>query len=211
MGLLLAEVKFREGGIRKISCVLKPAIQSDFLLFSDETIELAINEDKHIITGPVLIPDKHYYRNSDFFKKALGVDNNDGGEIYFSKQTVTDLAKDYLKNANNSFNINHSVDIDNNDIHLLESWIVNTPNDKIYDLGFSKDKITQGSWCMSEYINTNTPTGLQLWQDFKDKKLRGYSIQGNPAIELVKDIKMNEDDAIADTIANTIAELAKGF
>jgi hypothetical protein len=216
---LLAKVKFKEGGIRKIACVLKPAVQEDvflfslqenFLSFADETIQFAFDNEKHNITGVVLIPDRKYYRNNDFFKKVFNKD--DDGHIEFEKDVVADYSKDYLKNGMNAFNTNHSVDVNKNDIELFESWIINTPNDKAYDLGYKKDRVTQGTWMMTQHINTQTDTGLQLWQDFKLGKYKGFSIQGSPAIELVQDTIINseeDDEKLADDIALAIAEILK--
>jgi hypothetical protein len=190
--------------------VEKPATQTDVLLFSDETIELAVDEEKHVVTGVVLVPDRKYYRNNEFFKRVFNEDSD--GEIYFSKQTVADYSKDYINNSGNAFNVDHSVDVNKDDMQLFESWIINTANDKAYDLKFDKEKVRNGSWMMSQFINTETPTGLQLWKDFHSGKYKGLSIQGSPSIRLVKDIKMSVEDSdekVANDIVDLIVEIVK--
>jgi Putative phage serine protease XkdF len=187
--MILAEIIMtKEKSISKMSLVNRPAVGIDFLKFSEEkeTLKFNTNDEKQNITGVALIPLKKYYRNAEYFKSALDIDAD--GYIYFSQQTVKDLAMDFLKNANNSINIQHETDVNENDVELVESWFIETPNDKAYDLGFTKELCPIGTWILTEHVNNK-----QIWQDIKDGKINGFSIQGHPEARLITaEINMNK-------------------
>ena len=102
-------------GIEAISIVEKPAIEEDFVALKDEQeIELKrIDEDKKILLGPILIPNKPILRKG----------KEDNYYIYFSRDTVRKASELYLKNGNqgkSTLEHEHSI----NGLTLVESWIV---------------------------------------------------------------------------------------
>ena len=74
-------------GIEAISIVNSPAIEADFVALKSEEIKLAeVDKEKKILMGPLLIPNKPIFRNSD---------DQDDYYIYFSKDTVEKASQLY--------------------------------------------------------------------------------------------------------------------
>ena len=73
-----------------ISLVESPAIESDFVFFDKEEVMFAsVDNEKKMLIGPILIPDK----------KILRIDGEGKPyHVFFSKDTVAKLAQNYLKN-----------------------------------------------------------------------------------------------------------------
>lgn len=164
---LRKDIKDDKQGIFAISLVDKPAIEVDFIKLREETevksIKLALDEDRHIITGPALIPDIKIYRSAE------SMHSDEDCFIYFSEQTVRDAAHTFIsKELNNEVTLMHDVATDK--VKLLESWIIEDPeHDKAFALGFNLPK---GTWMVSHFIEDEA-----LWQDIKSGKLNGYSIE----------------------------------
>jgi hypothetical protein len=61
------ELKDGEEGIYCTSLVDAPAIEVDFIALSKgySNIKLAVNEEKRIVTGPLLIPDQLIFRRDE--------------------------------------------------------------------------------------------------------------------------------------------------
>lgn len=169
-------------------------------VFMEKELKLSFNEDKQDIVGPVLIPDKHYYRSAKFFG------GKDDGYIFFTKDTVKQIAIDFLNNTDNSFNLDHDNDkiVSKDDISLVESWIVESEKDKAYELGFTKEQIPIGTWMMKQHINS-----AEIWNDVKDGKYNGFSIQGYPTINIIASSVDMQKEMELDRIANEIVEIIK--
>jgi hypothetical protein len=61
--LVLDEMQLANG-IDAISIVESPAIESNFIALNSQKVEFkAVDEDKRILLGPALIPNKPIYRN----------------------------------------------------------------------------------------------------------------------------------------------------
>jgi hypothetical protein len=126
-------------------------------------LQFSLDDDKRIVTGPVVIPNKMILRRND-----------DGSPYYvfFSKDTIRKMAEKFFKlNKHNNTDIQHDWEITTNNT-LLESWISeSTYHDKAYKFGFA---LPAGTWYLSYKINDE-----QTWADIKSGKLKGYSLAGN--------------------------------
>ena len=195
---ILAEIIFeKEKGINKISLVARPAIEVDFLKFAEEhEIKFTINNDLQIVTGPILIPNRNYYRGKDYFG------GDESGYVFFSQNTIKKLGIDYIKNAKNSINIEHKDDLQPNDVDLVESWYIESDHDKAYDLGFSKTDCPVGTWMMSQHINNS-----DLWAEIKNNKYNGFSIQGFLSKNIIGTGLDMKKEYSEDEIANIIVGL----
>jgi len=81
-----------DSGIQAISIVENPAIEEDFVALKSQKIELAeVNNEKRILMGPALIPNKKIYRRNE-----LG----DEYEIFFSEDTVRKASQLFLSRGN---------------------------------------------------------------------------------------------------------------
>lgn len=146
--------------IDRISLVEEPAIETDFMAFAKEHMMFSTDDDKQILTGPVMIPDKRMYRNY-----------NGGCMVYFSAATIREAAYRWIKeNKSHCFNIDHNTDI--HSVSVIESWIVEDPmQDKSAFLGFTD--IPTGTWFISCKIDDP-----ELWAMIKSGEFNGFSVEG---------------------------------
>lgn len=143
-----------------ISLVECPAIESNFVYLSEEKpIQVCLEQDeKHMVFGAVLIPDKPIYRY------------NQEEEYYlrFPKETIEVLAHEYLQNDNiYSFTQQHKENADG--VSIIESWVKTSNNDKSVDLGIDAPI---GTWFVGAKIDNE-----EIWQGIKDGSMKGFSVE----------------------------------
>ena len=176
--LVLDEMQLANG-IDAISIVESPAIESNFIALNSQKVEFkAVDEDKRILLGPALIPNKPIYRNQD----------NEEFYVYFSKATIEKASQLYLKRGNQAkATLEHQISLAG--LTLVESWIkVDMEKDKSAAYGLN-DPI--GTWYVSMKVDNE-----EIWTEFvKTGAVKGFSIEGYFA-DKVKMAKMelaNED------------------
>lgn len=196
---ILAEVIFTgEGQMKKMSLVKNPAVEVNYLKMNkdEKPLTMSVDEEKQEITGVALIPKKKYYRGADYFG------GEEDGYIFFSEETVKAIGMDFINNGNNAINLEHETDVEQGKISLVQSWFVESTNDKIYSLGFSAEEVPLGSWCITERIND-----IELW-DMVKLNTNGYSIEGKfPTRVLAEGLEMSKkltDDEVVDAIVEII-------
>lgn len=150
-----------QSGIEAISLVEFPAIEENFVALSKHKIELkTMDEEKRLVVGLALVPDKKIYRNNGGFEY----------NITFSKDTVRKAAEKYLKSLKiHNATIEHEMEVDG--VYLTESWIVeDVQKDKtaLYDLN-----APEGAWAVSMRIEND-----EVWDNVKAGKYLGFSIEG---------------------------------
>lgn len=152
------------GELKRISLVSEPAIESDFMLFSDVELRFkSIDDEKRILTGPAMRPNINIKRY------------NDKGELYygfFSEEVVRQAAEMFFKKGSNinKTNLEHEFEIDG--VYVFESWIVENPEvDKSRELGFSGVK--KGDWFVSMKVDNDV-----VWNNYlKTGIIRGFSVE----------------------------------
>jgi len=153
-----------------ISLVSEPAIESNFVFFDKEKVQFQkIDNEKRIVAGPVLIPNK----------KILRIDGEGKPyEVFFSPETVEKLAQNYLKRRyTNKTTLEHDGDVEN--VSLVESWIKTTKLDKSNGLGLN---LPVGSWVGMFKVNND-----EIWEEYvKSGSVKGLSIEGMFTHDLVK-------------------------
>tara|TARA_S200002703_G_scaffold70738_1_gene61317 strand:- start:3983 stop:4867 length:885 start_codon:yes stop_codon:yes gene_type:complete len=159
---LIIDESDETSGIEAISLVEQPAIESNFVALNKQEIMLKeIDEDKRILMGPALVPDKSIYRRND---------NGDEYYIYFSKPTVRKASELFFKKSNHkNATFEHKDKI--NGVTFVESWIVeNKDKDKtaLYDMD-----VPVGTWMVSAKIDDE-----ELYKKAKDGVVKGFSIEG---------------------------------
>ena len=148
-------------GVDAISFVKQPAIEENFVALSKHEVAFkSINDEKRIIVGLALIPEKKIYRRN----------GDKEFNIKFSKETVKKASHLYLKKlkANNT-TLEHEQDVEG--VSVVESWIVeDVKNDKsnLYNLN-----ATDGSWVVVMKVDNE-----DVWQDVKKGVYLGLSIEG---------------------------------
>lgn len=124
--------------------------------------QFSINDEKRIVIGPLLIPNKMILREDE---------NGNPYYVYFSRETIKKIAEKFFReNKQNNTDINHD-EIITKENTLLESWIVeDTIHDKSFMYGFRSVK---GTWMASYKINDD-----ETWKQIKEGKLNGFSVAG---------------------------------
>ena len=122
-------------GVYCISLVDKPAIEQDFLVFDaqEELHFTKVDEEKHIVYGPAMIPDMLIYRK-----------DQQGREYYvkFSKETIAQIAEKFHRD-NCLFNISLAHEVDVNGCFVFTSYIIDRENgiDPVQFKNVADDKV----------------------------------------------------------------------
>ena len=164
-------------GMYKISLVDKPAIEENFLYFSEQEapkLEFANSEKKEVV-GPIMIPNKPILRHSP----EKGYYN-----VQFTEEIIQEIMYKYSKDGLwNSFGIHHSYDT--HDVTMLEVWMKESDNDKSKDYGYD---LPNGTVFVKTKIESD-----ELFNAIKDGEVNGFSIEIEANIELTNtEEEMNE-------------------
>ena len=149
-------------GVEIISLVDRPAVERNFIKFSNQVeVKFKVDEDKHIVTGPALIPGKKIYRRDD----------ETGYEYYveFTKEGIQQIAEKFFAD-HNSTNVNLQHELDVNGCVYFESYFINSERG-ILPAEFAD--LPEGTWIVSCKINNEG-----VWDMVKKGELRGFSIEG---------------------------------
>ena len=189
MDNLIEQIIDEESGVFAISLVSDPAIEEDFIMLSKE-VKLSLNEEKRMVTGPILIPDLPIMRLTK---------DQEPYHIFFSKDTVEKVSQKYLADHNQeAVTLEHQVDV--KDIVMVESWIkTDDTHDKTVALGV---QAPTGSWVGSFKVNND-----KVWEDIiKTGLVKGFSIEGlfkQKEVEQSKP-KIMEKDNLLDKIKELV-------
>jgi hypothetical protein len=150
-----------QDGIDAISLVKFPAIEENWVALNEHKVELkTIDEDKRIVIGLALIPEKDIYRRNGDYEY----------NIRFSKDTVRKASELYFKKLkNNNATLEHQEKTDG--VTTIESWIVENP--KIDKSALYNLNATEGSWVVVMKIYND-----EVWADVKNGTYLGLSIEG---------------------------------
>jgi hypothetical protein len=156
-------------GMYKISLVDKPAIEENFLYFSEEkapVLEFA-NEEKKEVVGPIMIPNKPILR----YSPEKGYYN-----VQFTPEVIEEIMYKYSKDGLfNSFGIDHAYDTD--DVTMLEVWMKESDNDKSVDYGY---ELPNGTVFVKAKIESD-----ELFNAIKQGEINGFSIEIEANIEQI--------------------------
>ena len=167
-----------------ISLVEDPAIEIDYVAFDKDKetkpnlkfIEDKQNE-KYMILGPALLPDKNIYRNYD------------GNEFYvsFSADCIEKLSYKFMRTCYGEGCFTKDHESFAQGCYLAESWIKTSENDKSVDYGFD---CPIGTWFVAAKIDS-----IDLWESIKKGERKGFSIESWVDLEEIienKDKKEND-------------------
>jgi len=158
---LIIDEKDQDAGITAVSVVNSPAIEENFIALKKHELELKeVSEEKRILMGAALIPNKKIYRQN----------GKEEYYIYFSEKTVRQASELFLMRGNqNNATYEHKQEL--NGMSVVESWIIEdekTDKSKLYDFNLPK-----GTWMISMKVNND-----DVWSDVKAGKVKGFSIEG---------------------------------
>ena len=150
------------GGIEAISIVENPAIEEDFIALKAQEVKLTeVNQERRILMGAALIPNKEIYRR------------NSQGEYFikFSEETVRKASQLFLsRGKQNNATLEHEVEIGG--LSVVESWII---EDEVQDKSRKYNlNMPLGTWMVSVKVNND-----EIWEEFvKTNRVKGFSIEG---------------------------------
>jgi hypothetical protein len=158
-------------GVNFIALVERPAIQRGFLAFSaaqSQPMAFAItSEDRHIVTGPLMLADTPIYR-----RQSIG-----GGPVKEFYATVSPpviervaqnfYALGYHKNVNAEHDPTRQID----GVVMFESFINDSARGIAPPKGF--EDAPEGSWFGSFVIDNP-----EVWQQVKAGTFTGFSVEG---------------------------------
>lgn len=146
-----------------ISLVEEPAIESNFVFFDKEKVQFAaVNDEKRLLMGPILIPDKQILRID-----GEGMPYH----VFFKPETIKRLSEMYLeKKYTDKSTLEHDKKITG--VNLVESWIVESrTKDKSAVYGLS---VPVGTWMGTFKVNND-----DIWENYvKTGEVKGFSIEG---------------------------------
>lgn len=155
-------------GVKVISLVSEPAIESDFLYFNKAKekpvyVELKSDKYKQVVAGLALIPEKKIYR----------VDA-EGNEYYgvFSKETIEKIRKKFAKEKlSDRVNTEHSSE-DFIEAYLLDSYIIESEHQLSHVKSLGIEEAVLGSWFVSYQIED-----AEVFQKVISGELNGFSVE----------------------------------
>ena len=179
-GLPVFSVSIEDDNIfDNISLVDLPAIQTDFIKMAEEVeVKFAVDSEKHIVSGPVIIPEQMIYRN----------DGHRQFYIKFSKEAIEQMAIRFFRDHRNTEgNVMHQVPV--NGVTFYESYLLDRSR-AIVPAEFAD--LPDGTWFVSAKI-----TNEDVWRLVMEGSLRGFSID---AFLTMKPAKDEEIDSISDLV-----------
>lgn len=180
-------------GIDAVSVVESPAIEIDFVALKKHEVLLKADDEKKILLGAGLVPNKQIYR----FDESIGE-----YYIFFSKDTVRKASELFLKSGNQSnATFEHERDIEG--MTVVESWIVENPEiDKAKLYGFD---VPEGTWMISMKCENES-----LWNEVK-ANCKGFSIEGHFAdkVDMKKALDKDNDLKVLQKIKDIFNEYEK--
>jgi hypothetical protein len=122
------------------------------------------SEDKMIIVGAAMIPNKMIHRYDMFGNKYY---------VYFSKDSIRKMANRFLKQKRtDETSIEHNgIKLGSDKVYVTESWISEDPiKDKSANYGF---ELPAGTWFVQ--MKVEDP---KIWELVKQNNLSGFSVEG---------------------------------
>ena len=165
-----------EGGVDCISLVDRPAMGESWVKLAQIKTQFeAVNKEKRILFGPILIPNKPILRIDDT-----------GNQFYvvFSKETIEQVRNRYHKEKHTSnFNAQHEATIGINGF-MVESFIKDSTRGMNAPEKFNH--LPDGTWFGSIKVEDDP-----MWTRFIETGVfTGFSIEGNFKPSMVEDMEI---------------------
>lgn len=173
-------------GVFTMAFVDAPAIMVNWFKFSeDKEIKFAIqNEEQRIVFGPALIPNLPIPRTSPDGTTFV---------VYMDAPTIQQIAIRYAQQGRqNSVNEMHDDARAIDGVTVFESFIVDK-NRSNPPKGF--ESLPEGTWFISAKVNNDG-----LWAKIKSGEFMGFSIEGFFEQQPVKDLSIEQVEAITESI-----------
>jgi len=186
---LIIDEKDLQSGIDAVSVVESPAIEENFIALAKHEVELKeVDKEKRILMGAALIPNKKIYRVNAKKEEYY---------IYFSEDTVRQAMELFFKRGNQGQATVEHKDAYVPGMTVVESWLIEDEvHDKSKKYGFSLPK---GTWMISMKVEND-----EVWQDVKDGKVKGFSIEGYFADKLEMSLEQQKKNEVIEQLKNLL-------
>ena len=148
-----------------------PAIEKNFMAFSNQKRFVMQSEEKRIVSGPLIVANLPIYRRDA------------QGEFYvvFDEETTEKIVQKFFrKGYQSNVNLNHDSTQKPDGIYMFESMIIDTKRGINTPLGF--DTLPDGSWFGSFKVDNDA-----IWQQVKEGTFTGFSVEGLLGFDYVKE------------------------
>lgn len=170
--MMISENEDSDLEVNYVALVDRPAIEKDFMVFSQQkSITFATDDEKRIITGPLMLADVPIFRKEGDEEYYVVFE---AGEIMKIAQKF--FQKGYQKNVNEMHNQKKQLD----GLVMFESWLVDPERGISPMAGYEDAK--PGSWFGSFKVNDE-----ETWQKIKAGEFTGFSVEGFFHLEPVSD------------------------
>lgn len=173
----------KEMGMKAISLVDKPAMESEFIAFNRQEkkkVLFKIDDKKYIVAGLALIPDKLVYRvDEETQEEYMG---------FFSAETIEMIQDKFMKEATNGtlsdVNFQHNSN-DKAQAHLVESYILRTEDmvNAVKKMGI--EDAVLGAWFVAYKFDS-----FEDYDKAVENGFTGFSIE----IMLQRELKMSKNN-----------------
>lgn len=167
--------------VSAIALVEYPAIESDFIAFSQTKEQYSFSsDDKMELLGAAMIPDQLIYRK-----------DKDGAEynVRFTANTIRQISQVYFKKGFQSdLNLDHTTTPAKS--FVFQSYIVDSK------FGMNSPKgldLPDGSWVVGVKV-----TDKEVWNDIKAGKRKGFSVEG--MFQFFNKVELKQEQELIDQV-----------
>jgi len=173
-------------GLKRVSSVYDPAIDIEFDLFNELKDDMfKVEQDKRIVKGPAMIPNKKMLRKT-----------RDGKYYYavFTEEAIENTVKKASKNGVlNEMNLEHIQDEGGKikSAVMIESYFIAEKD--------ATEEIPKGSWITSYWIENE-----KEWEIIKDGGYKGFSVEITAELIPEEEMKFSKDNSLEDMVFNIL-------
>jgi hypothetical protein len=200
-----------ESGVTAIALVDQPAIDSNWMAFSQQTeYKFAVkDEEKRIIEG--------YFMVADLLIPRIG-ENGEKFFVKFSAKTIEQIREKQSRlGLNNNFNLMHDPRQIAEGVYMLDNLIIDNERGKVAPKEF--EKVPNGSLWGSAKVDND-----EIWEQVKNGEFKGFSVEGmfkqlepvtmdeetiNKIIKTIQDFEKSIEDNVQLSNKQTIDNMSK--
>lgn len=200
-----------ESGVTAIALVDQPAIDSNWMAFSQQTeYKFAVkDEEKRIIEGYFMVADLLIPRIGEHGEKFF---------VKFSAKTIEQIREKQSRlGMNNNFNLMHDPRQIAEGVYMLDNLIIDNERGKVAPKEF--EKVPNGSLWGSAKVDND-----EIWEQVKNGEFKGFSVEGmfkqlepvtmdeetiNKIIKTIQDFEKSIEDNVQVTNKQTIDNMSK--
>jgi hypothetical protein len=166
-------------------------LEKEKMSFSKTHMQFGFDEDKKIVVGAAMVPNKMIHRYDDLGNLYY---------VFFSAASIKKMADKFMKQGRtDETSIEHDGrKLGSDKVYIAESWVSDNPiYDKSHQYGFS---LPAGTWFVSMKVEDE-----KVWKMIKEKSLTGFSVEGlfaEKSIFSKEDKKINQIRKILKSITD---------